>query len=100
MYIGETSSGKSSIVNAVIGEKILPTAIEATTTKVCRVRHSEELIFATWDEDDEDNKDWIPFDNTIQLAEKLKETDRTNDSSTYVDIFMPIPFLEVLLFLK
>lgn len=94
VFAGETSSGKSSIVNAVIGEKILPTGITATTTKVCRVRHSEELIFATCDEDDADYNDWIPFDNTIQLAEKLKENGRTNDNSTYVDIFMPIPFKE------
>lgn len=94
MGIGETSSGKSSIVNAIIGEKILPTGITAMTTRMCRVRQSEELIFAICDENDTE-KVWIPFDNTIQLAEKFKEIGGTIDPDTYVDIYMPVPFQEV-----
>lgn len=65
MYIGEISSGKLSIVNVVIGEKIFFIGIEVIIIKVCRVRYFEELIFVIWDEDDEDYKDWIFFDNII-----------------------------------
>nr|XP_034322479.1 uncharacterized protein in xynA 3'region-like [Crassostrea gigas] len=93
VFAGETSSGKSSIINAIIGENILPTGITATTTRVCRVRHSEELIFAIRDENDTE-KDLVSFHNTIQLAKKLKEIGGTIDRDTYVDIRMPIHFQE------
>lgn len=96
VYVGEKSSGKSSIINAIIGEKILPTGIRATTTKVCRVKHSEELIIATCDENDKDYKDWISFDNTKQLADKLRTIATTSDTTiSSVDIFMPVPFKQV-----
>lgn len=100
VYIGETSSGKSSIVNAIIGEKILPTGIMATTTRVCRVKYSDELKIATCDKNEVDYNDCISFNNTKQLADKLKTIARTNDRTiTYVDIFMPAPFQQVRFFL-
>lgn len=92
---GETSSGKSSIVNAIIEEKILPTGIEATTTRVCRVKYSKELKIATCDENDK-YIEHISFQNTRKMAEELKTIAQTDDQNiAYVDIFMPLPFQQV-----
>ena len=48
---GETSSGKSTIMNLLIGKDILqlPTKITASTTKICRIRNATELKIQTLD---------------------------------------------------
>uniref|UniRef100_K1R313 Uncharacterized protein in xynA 3'region n=1 Tax=Magallana gigas TaxID=29159 RepID=K1R313_MAGGI len=91
--IRETSSGKSTIVNAIIGKKILPTGIEATTTRVCRVKYSKELKISTCSGTDKEYKHTISFTSPEEMADKLKFIAQTNDKNiTYVDICMPIPF--------
>lgn len=95
-YTGETSSGKSTIVNAIIGKKILPTGIEATTTRVCRVKYSKELKISTCSGTDKEYKHTISFTSPEEMADKLKFIAQTNDKNiTYVDICMPIPFQQV-----
>lgn len=93
VFAGETSSGKSSIVNAIIGEKILPTGIMATTTRVCRVKFSKELKISTCSGNDKMYRKHTSFQNTKRMAEDLKIIAQTNDQKiTYIDIFMPLPF--------
>lgn len=93
VYIGETSSGKSSIINAIIGEKILPTGILATTTRVCRVKYSEELKIEICYENGKEYREHISFQNTHEMAEKLKTIAQTMDQKiTYIDIFVRLPF--------
>lgn len=95
-YTGETSSGKSTIVNAIIGEKILPTGIEATTTRVCRVKYSKELKISTCRGNDKEYRHTIPFTSAREMTDKLEFIAQTNDKTiTYVDICMPIPFQQV-----
>lgn len=84
VYIGETSSGKSSIINAIIGEK---------TTRVCRVKYSEELKIEICYENGKEYREHISFQNTHEMAEKLKTIAQTMDQKiTYIDIFVRLPF--------
>lgn len=101
---GETSSGKSSIINLILGEKILPTGIKASTSRVCRVKYCERCMISTRDINDEELEN-MSFENSTEMAEKLKTLAKTNDTKiSYVDIYIyasslttgryitPIPF--------
>lgn len=92
---GETSSGKSSIINLILGEKILPSGITASTSRVCRVKYFKRCMISTRDNKDEELEN-MSFDNSKEIAEKLKTLALTNDTKiSYLDIYMPVPLLQV-----
>lgn len=43
LVIGEIKHGKSSLINALVGEKILPTGVTPTTGAIVRMRHSDAV---------------------------------------------------------
>lgn len=91
---GETSCGKSSIINLIIGQKILPTSITASTSRVCRVKHSESFMISTRDSEDEEIER-LKFKNSIEMAETLKCVAQTNvEEISYVDVYLPVPLLQ------
>lgn len=93
IFAGETSSGKSSIINEVLNAEILPTGICATTTRICRIKHSEEMVILTRDERDERDITQTKLTSTEEMADKLETLAKTDDPRIgYVDICMPFPF--------
>lgn len=79
----------------ILGEKILPTGITASTSRVCRVKYSEQLLISTRDSKDEELEN-MSFKNLQEMAQKLKVLGKTNDREiSYVDIYMPVPLLQV-----
>lgn len=91
---GETSAGKSSVVNLILGEKILPSGIRASTSRVCRVKYCEQLMISTRDNKGEELAN-MSFDNVKEMAENLKMLAKTNDKKiSCVDIYMPVPLLQ------
>lgn len=93
---GETSSGKSSIINKIVEQKILPTGIMATTTRVCRIKYAKELLVLARDQNDENDIQRIPVKSTKCMADELKTMASTKNSKIgYVDIFMPVRFQQV-----
>lgn len=93
---GETSSGKSSIINLILGEKILPTGIGASTSRVCRVKHSYCYKVSNKDRRGEISGKKMSFENSKEMAKKLQDLARTADEEiSYIDIYMPVPMLQV-----
>lgn len=86
---GETSSGKSSIINLILGEKILPTGIGASTSKVCRVKHSDCYEVSTKDRNGEILEEARSFKNAKEMTERLQDLAKTADEEiSYVDIYI------------
>lgn len=90
------SSGKSSVINGILGENILPTGIFGKTTRVCRIKYSKDLLVSLRDENDKKYIKKISVKSTKEMANKLKVVAGTHNKETgYVDIFMPFLFQQV-----
>lgn len=95
---GEMSSGKSSVINGILGERILPTGIMATTTRVCRIKYSKELLVTFRDQTDKKDIKQISFKSLEEMADKLKTIATWRMDNTeigFVDIYMPFLFQQV-----
>lgn len=105
-FIGETSAGKSTLINKILGMRIFKGKNRESTSTVCKVRNSENVMIKTEMEiGSVKEMDLSEIDITTKEGEKrlrgaLKElTDMTvsKESKQFesVDINMPVPFLKV-----
>lgn len=100
-FKGETSSGKSCIINRLLGERILPTDVTPSTTRVCRINYSKEFVICTRDTNDKNELERMSFQNKEDMENRLDELAQTNDPEVgYVDIYLPVPLLQVKSILK
>ncbi len=89
--VGQFKRGKSTLVNALVGEAVLPTGVVPITTAVTVVRHGEQLAarvrFAT--------RDWEEC-NPYTLATYVSEEQNPGNEKgvTGVEVFVPSPLLE------
>ncbi|XP_062581662.1 mitofusin-1-like [Saccostrea cucullata] len=91
---GETSSGKSSIINLIIGSDIVPTDIMATTTRVCRIRYSLKMQVTTLDKGGK-QLDCTECSSVDQLSEMMEDLATTEDHEIeYIDVSFPVPILK------
>lgn len=42
MWTGETSAGKSSVINLILGDDLLPSALLSTTSTICELKYGEK----------------------------------------------------------
>lgn len=79
----------------IVGEKVVPTKVTASTTRVCRIRHSETMSVSTWNGKGHLLKKW-PFKEMHELSQTLKGLAKTEDPKIfYVDIEMPFPMIHL-----
>lgn len=91
---GEICSGKSTIINLILGETVLPTGITAHTQRVCRVKYFERCMISTRNSQDEELEN-MSFETLNEMTKKLKTLATINDEEiSYVDIYIPVPFLQ------
>ena len=107
VFIGETSSGKSSLVNLMLGKEILPSFSDGTTSTICELKHGEKpkLVAHFKDKDPETGE----RKRTVSLEEPTGSSQESylEQISPYVDkrgcnlkkveLFWRHPFLKVIL---
>ena len=101
-FPGETSAGKSSLLNLLLGTDVLPHSLLCATATICRLHNSKDKRVEI--ESFEGDIKTIPLDESDQTSEALhrklkpyissKEM-RINNPYKNVDIYWPLPLLQV-----
>lgn len=93
---GEVKKGKSSFLNAVIGQDILPTAVREATSQVFRISNSKEESFALVFTDGTSapiTKEELSRYGSQVDADLLGEPIFKNKFLEYIQVNLPIEFL-------
>ena len=104
VFAGETSSGKSSLVNLILGEEILPCCTSVTTTTICELKYGERpaMVVHFKDKDPETGETTknIPLDEPCEQSSCLKQisTFVHTDGLLFkkVELFWPHDLLQVI----
>ena len=103
VFAGETSSGKSSLVNLILGEEILPCCTTPTTSTICELKYGERpaMVVHFKDKDPETGE----TTKNIPLDEPFEESSCREQISTFVhkkgssfkkvELFWPHDLLQV-----
>lgn len=94
---GETSAGKSSLLNLLLGCEILPTSVLRCTSAICRLRNSNRKQFVIHDYQG-DTRVFNEMSDE-EFRNKVKEytsihSGKQSEKVKYVDIYWPIPILQ------
>nr|XP_022303100.1 uncharacterized protein LOC111110782 [Crassostrea virginica]XP_022303101.1 uncharacterized protein LOC111110782 [Crassostrea virginica]XP_022303102.1 uncharacterized protein LOC111110782 [Crassostrea virginica] len=91
---GETGAGKSSLLNLIMGEHVLPRQVLSSTSTICQIFNSEEKRAVVIDENDQE----IHFpDVTEATLSEFVSMDRSGKNTKRykrVDIYWPLPMLK------
>ena len=94
---GETSAGKSSLLNLIIGTEVLPYSLLCATSTICRLHNDARMWFEVDGQEvviEEDSED-----PTACLRDKLlpfvSVKENREKEVKQVDIYWPIPMLPV-----
>ena len=85
--VATMSSGKSTLINALLGRRLMPMANMATTATIVRITASNQKEFSAIALDSEDNE--VAREEVITY-EIMDEWNR-NDKISMIDIYGPIP---------
>jgi len=95
LVVGEAKRGKSTFVNALIGQDILPTGVERAMTQAFRVCHAEQAAYRRRFEDGSQQE--IPADALFQYGAHVVEDSagkpRLGQSMRCIEVEVPMPFL-------
>ncbi len=90
VVLGEFNHGKSTVVNALLGEEVLPMGITPTTAVITHLVHGEKARATVKPPMGAPAYD-IPFDEIEAVVKHVEETKAEPD---YVEIEHPNPFLD------
>nr|QGT50313.1 ATP-binding protein [uncultured Helicobacter sp.] len=89
--IGQFSSGKSTFLNALLGEEILPSGITPVTAKVCQISYGEEKALEIHYKNGRSIFKHISFLNEV--------SDLENAKISHYQLFLPLELLKTISFL-
>lgn len=89
--IGQFSSGKSTFLNALLGEEILPSGIIPLTSKVCEIGYGENLHLEIFYKDG--THTYAPLEFLEQAEPAI------NTQISHYKLFAPVPLLQEITFL-
>ncbi|XP_071138510.1 bacterial dynamin-like protein [Mytilus edulis] len=96
---GETSAGKSTLINQLVGNKVCTTGNCATTGKITRIRNSEKMEIKCYTKDDilkkqEEVKDVNKIKSIIRKLTDINKNPNDKQDIYYVDVNLPVPILK------
>lgn len=89
--IGQFSSGKSTFLNALLGQSILPTGVTPITSKVCKICYGEEYVLEVL------YKDGRRFLHDVEFFHSLNR--QNSEDIDYFCLYAPLLFLKGMNFL-
>lgn len=93
---GEVKKGKSSLLNAIVGESILPVNVEIATSQVFRIMNSSSeshyLVFTDGTKKSISREELSKYGSQVD-AELYGEPIFQNHTLAYIEVNMPIQFL-------
>lgn len=100
LLAGETSAGKSTLINLLIEKTVLVTSNTASTGTITRIRNSKELGLKCYSEDQLLEKhgniqDIKTLKSVIKKFTGIKNSEKDLKAINYVDVYLPVPFLKV-----
>ena len=106
LWIGETSAGKSSVINLILGEDLLPYSTLSTTSSICELKYGEKpRIVAHFKDSCPETREPMSVefvtDEEKTYQEQLEEfvsakNDREKTPYKKVELFWPHPLFKVI----
>ena len=106
LWIGETSAGKSSVINLILGEDLLPYALLSTTSTICELKYGEKpkigVHFKQTGSTRQPMFQELVTDGRETYKEQIEKfvslkSDREKAPYTKIELFFPHPLFKVIL---
>ncbi|XP_076114880.1 uncharacterized protein LOC143082838 [Mytilus galloprovincialis] len=96
---GETSAGKTSVINWIVGKSVFVTSNAAATGTVCRIRNSKKLQIKAYTKEEELKREEHPndmkrFKSVIRTLTDVEKINADMKDLFYVDAYLPVPLLQ------
>lgn len=94
--LGETNAGKSTLINLIVGDDILPVDLEPSTTKfVCRIKYCDKLTVSKCN-----SAGQLPVPETFESVQEMKRSlevlwQKSDSDIEIIDIGYPVKILQV-----
>ena len=95
MIPGETGAGKSSLLNLIMGEHVLPRQVLSSTSTICQIFNSEEKRAVVIDENDQEILLDYVTEETLSEFVSVDRSGKNTKRYKRVDIYWPLPMLQV-----
>ncbi|CAC5365945.1 unnamed protein product [Mytilus coruscus] len=98
LVAGETSAGKSSMINLIIGKQILPERLLSSTSTICKIWNSEEKKIVLTDLQNIQKPHTFDSDDYIDKMKSflIQNVGSGSDNNPWksADIYLPVPVLQ------
>ncbi|XP_078592479.1 uncharacterized protein LOC144871212 [Branchiostoma floridae x Branchiostoma japonicum] len=102
LVAGETSAGKSTLLNLILGEDLLPSSLLSSTSTICELKHGKQEKIRAFKQGDPSSYDEEPLqgsrDARMETLSKFVYQKEGRDDRTFeydrVEIFLDFPLLE------
>lgn len=99
-HLGESGAGKSSLINLILEEKLLPTAMLPTKSPICELKYGKErkivLHYKEADSKEKKREETFSIVDPVQIKSYVDGAFKSKDSVyEKVEIFWPHQLLEV-----